>query len=218
MATNRAGRLWTPAEIEKLEDMVGLYSFEEIGKKLGRTALAVERKLTKLGLLDTKINAGLLSLHEVSKAMNVDSSVVKDWKEKHDFPLFIKHLRYTDVKQNSYYVEPEAFWKWVHNHKHIVNLARYERGSIIPEPPWLNTVIKYHTHTIPKNRRKLWTAEEDNRLWYSRYQLRKSVAELAEEFGRSKGAIQRRLEELAKRKMLEAKCERCGTDGRKQTR
>lgn len=212
MATNRAGKRWTQKEIEKLEDMVGLYSFEEIGKKLGRTALAVERQLTRLGITDTKINAGLLSLHEVAKAMNVDSSVIKDWKRKYDFPLLVKHLRYTNVKQNSYYVEPEAFWKWVHNHKHIVNLVRYELGSIIPEPSWLNAEIRYQIQTIPKNRRKFWTAEEENRLLYSRYQLRKSVAELAEEFGRSKRAIQRRLEEIAKRKMEAYR------NGRKQAR
>jgi len=201
LATNREGKHWTQEEIEKLEDMVGIYSFEEIGEKLGRTALGVEKKLVKLGFCDTKINAGYLSLHEVSQALNVNGSVIKGWKKKYDFPLFNKSLRYTGLKNKSHYVKPDSFWKWAFKNKDVINLTRYELGSIIPEPAWLKEAIKEQSASIPKNTRVLWTPEEETRLWYSRYQLKMTIAELAIEFGRSKNSVQRKLENLVKQKM-----------------
>lgn len=161
------GRFWTDEEVAFLEDNVGLKTFTFIAEKLGRTVPAVHNKACELGIGRPLEAAGLLSLNEITKALDVTHDVVYRWMEKHDFPAMKKNLsrrRTSSHKIYRYVIDPEKFWKWAEKHKDLVNFARIEEDVILPEPRWVIAERAKDAQEIPKRTSQLWTDYEIKKL------------------------------------------------------
>lgn len=197
--SSREGLAYTKEELSILEEMVGNYSFNTIAKHIKRSPKAVERQLTRMGLINTKMSAGYLSANELSKAISVDYKLLKRWREEHGLPLKRKNLRFGADKNYSWHIYPEDFWKWAENHKDLINWKQYKRDSLHPEPDWLDTAIR--ECKIPKNNKRLWTKEEDNELWYLFYNRGMKQKAIAERLGRSVNGVEKRLKRLRQERL-----------------
>lgn len=192
----RAELKYTQEELELLEDMVGTTTFVTIAKKLNRTPLAIERQLTRMGLINTKLESGLLSANELCNALQVHSKVLMRLKKQFNLPLRRKSLRYGCGKYNSWLINPEEFWRWAKKHKQEVNWAKYVAGSIIPEPDWLQAAIRVQMDTLPPKRKQVWSPEDDNLLWQLFYSRGMKQKDIAAELGRSLHGVEKRLKRL----------------------
>jgi len=202
MANNleREGRKYNQDELRLLEEMVGTHSFVYIGKQLKRSPKAVERQLTRMGLLHTKISGGWLSANEIAKALNTHFKVILRWKDQLGFPLKNKNLRYGKAKYVSWHISVDDFWRWASKHKEVVNWTRYEPESLLPEPAWLRDMIRIQRETIPKKQKLYWTPTEEKKAWdmYYRGIMQKDIAKSLD---RSVNSVEKKLKRLRDMKL-----------------
>ena len=147
---------------------------QKTAEKLNRSVASVKRKAANLNL---NHYTDSLSAKIVAKCFVVDVSVVIRWINKFDLPC----KKVVCGNQMRYLIEGEKFWKWAENNKDIINWAKYERQSLLPEPDWLRGVIR--SYNTPKAREKY----TDDDIVKIRVLLSKglSYAEIAKETGRS---------------------------------
>jgi Sigma-70, region 4 len=195
MIAVRHQRRWTTEEDQFLKDHVGIRSFDYMAKKLGRTPYAIERRLEKLGLLNTKLAGGWLSGNQLAEILGVESSVVYRWRDKHNLPLKKKRLRYNKTAQDSYYITVEDFWKWAKDHQDKFNATKVDTDFLIPVPDWF---YKKHQEDlkIPQRTKQYWTTEEDRKVWKLYYEMGMKQKEIAIILNRSQNAVEKRLKRL----------------------
>lgn len=80
-------RSWTPEEIQKLEDLTGVYSTTTIAAKLGRSYDSVRRKMRYLSMTtkDARSSKGLTPT-DFSEIFGVDKKVVRYWAKNGILP------------------------------------------------------------------------------------------------------------------------------------
>lgn len=196
---DREGKPYTAEEEEQLHHMVGMYSFITIGKRLGRSPEAIESKLTRMGLVGTKLGAGYISAHELCQAIGETHQTLLKWREEYNLPLKKKNLRYNANKNLSWHIFPDEFWEWADKNRKLVNWKRYKLGSLLPEPSWVYDAIRESSK--PKNNKRPWTSEEDNELWYLYYTKGEKQKDIAKKMERSLNGIERRLKRLRDAKL-----------------
>lgn len=167
-------REWTEHEEKYMKRYYLNQPSEVTAKKLDRTIYSVRRKAAIMGL---NHYTDQLNAKTIAGCFNCDFSVVLKWIEKYGL-----HARKVICKnQTRYSVSPGDFWQWAENHKELINWARYEQKSIIPEPEWVREEVK--NYKTPMSRQK-YTEEEKEKI---RFLLRKGMnyREISEEIGRS---------------------------------
>ncbi|WP_449537616.1 DNA-binding protein [Ferdinandcohnia sp. Marseille-Q9671] len=127
-------RTWTYEEIEFLKDHVGRMKISTIANQLDRTETAVELKIKRLGLSNTKSFTGQLTMHELATLLKIDPKSVKLWIDNHGLKYTKKATRNT---RKFYFIKPEDFWGWAKNNKDRVDFSKIERNAIVPEPDWV---------------------------------------------------------------------------------
>ena len=197
----RYRKRWTKEEDEILAEMVGEYAFNYIANVLGKTPSAVETRLKRLGLLNTKEQGGWITARQLAKALGEDQRKVMKWYRKHGLPLRHSSLRYYSVgrnrrKMNIYLILPEEFWKWAKQHKDLLNFAKTDPYRLAPIPDWFWEKQKQDQATTPKRQKQYWTPEEDQKLWDMFYRQGLSQKEIAAQLGRTKMGVQKRLKRL----------------------
>ncbi|MFT4417012.1 DNA-binding protein [Fredinandcohnia humi] len=128
-------RAWTYEEIEFLKDNVGRMKIATISRQLDRTETAVELKIKRLGLSNTKSFTGQLTMHELATLLKIDPKSVKLWIDNHGLKYTRRATRNT---RKFYFIKPEDFWEWAKNHKERIDFSKIERQSIVPEPAWVD--------------------------------------------------------------------------------
>ncbi|HEM5896487.1 TPA: helix-turn-helix domain-containing protein [Streptococcus suis] len=174
------GRRWTAEEIAYLEKKCDRIPLKNIAKRLKRSTFSVRSKMQRLDLT-IQSTEDFVSLMEFCEWVDVTPSKVRYWIRAKDFPA---RKRGKDMK-----FQIEDFWKWAEQNKKYIDWDRFPRYVFLPEPAWLDEQKSL------KERYRKWTAAEDKRLAVclaNRY----SYNELVAEFGRSKGAIRRRIYDL----------------------
>lgn len=188
---------WTTEQIDILKSCVGKLTFDKIAKKVGKTPEAVESKLDKLGLANTKIASGLVTVHELAVTLKVDDKTVRRWIENRGLPAEKKNLRYGNkngTKRLFTYISIEDFWKWASKHKDLINWYKLERNVLIPEPDWVEKRRKLDYYKKPA--RKPWTPQADRKLWKLYYVDGLPQKEIAILMDRTLNSIERRLKRL----------------------
>ncbi|NQJ70576.1 helix-turn-helix domain-containing protein [Streptococcus suis] len=174
------GRRWTAEEIAYLEKKCDRIPLKNIAKRLKRSTFSVRSKMQRLDLT-IQSTEDFVSLMEFCEWVDVTPSKVRYWIRAKGFPA---RKRGKDMK-----FQIEDFWKWAEQNKKYIDWDRFPRYVFLPEPAWLDEQKSL------KERYRKWTAAEDKRLAVclaNRY----SYNELVAEFGRSKGAIRRRIYDL----------------------
>lgn len=184
-------RHWTEEELEYLQDRWGTVSIKGIAKGINRSINAVKLKAQRIGLGDPKMHYDGITISQLSKALNVSYSTVKNWIENHNFPVKEKLFA---IEEKVKVVTYEDFWKWAEEHKQMIDFSKVEKNILGAEPDWVD--IKRGADKIGSRKATKWTEEEDKllRSMVNAYQY--TYSEIAKALGRTEGACKRRLMEL----------------------
>lgn len=183
---------WTAEEIDYLETNVGKIKIPTMAKKINRSVYAIEMKLSRLGLYNTRLESGRLTVGELANILHTDNHVVSNWIQEHGLKAV---KRITKIKRVYYLVDTEEFWKWAENNKQRIDFYRIEPKILVPEPIWVDVDRKKDYQNIPRMRHKKWCVKEDEKLIWLLGQGH-SRMEMANVLKRSGNAVQRRISRL----------------------
>lgn len=167
-------REWTEQEIIYLNRRYLKQPVSRTAAFLNRTESSVKRKASRIGLNHYADN---LTAKSIARCFHTDVSVVIRWINKLGLPAYCINC----TTETRFIIEADKFWKWAEDHKDKINWAGYELKSILPEPEWVNEIVRAY----PKKRsRKKITEHEKNQI---RNMLRKGMSykEISEQIGRS---------------------------------
>lgn len=187
---------WTPEELAYLQDSWGVYSIETIAKNLNRSINAVRLKAQRIGLGDPTLHFDGITVHQLSKALNISYSIILNWIQRYNFPAWRKKF---SKNWRVLVVTYKDFWKWAEEHKHMIDFSRLEENLLGPEPEWAkekrnaDRITNLH---IEKSYGHEWTEEEDNILKSMLNAYCYTYPEIAARLKRSEGAIKRRIQDL----------------------
>jgi predicted transcriptional regulator len=187
-----SGKRWTNEEEDFLKEKVGTLSIPILSKRLGRSALAVELRLRKLGIENTKFLSGKLTANELANALKIDSHTVYRWIKENGLKAVYKTTRHV---AKFYLIDVSDFWKWAEKNKEKINFTKIYPFILLPEPDWVAEERKRDYHCIPKRHAAIWNSEEDNNL-ISLLNGNYTQKEIAQIMNRSERAIQRRTSRL----------------------
>lgn len=186
---------WTEFEHEYLAENRGTKSLPTIAKNFSRSENAVKIKAFKLRLGAFLENGDYITPNQLFTALGINGGKgykMKSWVENRGMPVKNKKVNKCSFK----IIYLEDFWEWAERHKHFIDFARLEWGTLGIEPEWMRDVRRAQEikrigyHATP------WMAEEDERLKALVKLQRYGYAELSKLVGRSCGAVQRRLVDL----------------------
>ncbi len=146
---------WTESEIRYLKRNYINQPVSDTAKYLGRTESSVKHKASRLGICNYKFE--YINATEAAKCFGISPvHFIKlvDYGLPYEFSVVYEHqtmLLFSAVK----------IWKWIAENKHRINWAKYRRGSLLPEPEWLDEVIsEYNT----PNKHKRFSNTEINMI------------------------------------------------------
>lgn len=125
-------REWTDREVSYMYKRYLRQSVETTAKFLNRSVSSVKHKAIKLGL--NNYYGEKISAKALANCFHSDIRTIQRWINKFDLPCKKVEL---DV-YTRYSIDPVEFWKWAETHKDVINWKKYERGTLFPEPSWLN--------------------------------------------------------------------------------
>lgn len=203
-----ASRHWTQEEIDYALDKYTTVSIAHIAKRLGRTELAVRRKIEKiLGTRKRSYSDGFFSTMEIADILSVTKETVNRWIRQHNFPAIKVNKKMAEKKGNKnnhyiYIINPDDVWGWVKDNRDKFNIyaRQIQRGMILPEPRWLLEDIE---NDVWYGRNEEWTKEMLATLYKYRFEDGLKLRECAEKFGKSLPAIQKQLKKINEMKMSE---------------
>lgn len=122
-----AGRRWTPAELETLQDMYGEIRVDVIAKGLGRTVSAIHVQAGKLHLGRAR-PAGVLSLHELMGVLGVDShnSVIRWIRE--DLLIARRKVTYGMTRRPEWWITEPDLIAFLAANAHLVDRDRVDEA------------------------------------------------------------------------------------------
>lgn len=170
---------WTEEEVAYLEKYYERRGVDYIAMRLNRSLHSVKRKAQRLGY-----NAYIcedLYVRTIAKCFDCDSRVINRWIDVYGLPYRTVERGQAICKL----ISVKDFWKWANNHINLIPWSKYERFSIIPEPKWLDNVIK--EYGIKNNRKRITYAEKQHVIWLRKQG--KSFNEIASEMHRTVDSI-----------------------------
>lgn len=183
--SQRKTRKWTAAEVEYLEEKVGMISIETIAKNLKRTPKSVTSKLAKIGI-SQMVNQSWLTASAFVEALNIDYAQLMHWVNKKGLPSrkpkFSKYRR----------IDINKFWKWAKDHTELIDWVRFEQLALGKEPKWAENVRK---NTRVRKTKVKWTAHDDYIL-ECMLKNEATYPEISEALQRSDLAIKRRIYQM----------------------
>lgn len=184
------GNWWSNEEVEFLEESWGNKSIPAIARKLDRSTNAVIKKAWKLGLGEQIASSNYVTFNQLIKELGYKGSYTWFFNKfkAHGCPIKSKKKLNRSYKV----VNVDEFWKWAKNNKQILNFENFEEYALGKEPEWVKEK-RFLDKKNKLNNKKLWTKEEDNLLIAKVKSNKYTSADLAQEFGRSEQAINKRL-------------------------
>lgn len=185
-------RAWNAEEIDYLKDHIGFYKMTTIAETMGRSLESIRVKMNRLGLSNTKLQTGLLTIGELAKLLKVDRNTIKWWIQKYDLPYKKKVTR---ESKSFYLIDSSDFWKWAKLHKNKVQFSNIDSRALLPEPEWVEEERRKDQQVVKKKVYKFWTTKEDQRL----LQFRKeglTYVEIGKRMDRSSISVERRYKRI----------------------
>ncbi|MFD1778595.1 DNA-binding protein [Fredinandcohnia salidurans] len=183
-------RTWTYEEIEFLKDNVGRMKISTIANHLHRTETAVELKIKRLGLSNTKSFTGQLTMHELATLLKIDPKSVKLWIDNHGLRYTKKATRNT---RKFYFIKPEDFWDWAKNNKSRIDFSKIEKNAIVPEPCW----VEGERSKQKRVNYRAWTTVEINSM-IELVATGTPFSDIGKRLNRSPISIQRKYQRMSK--------------------
>lgn len=186
-------RNWSAEEIDYLESRWGVVSIKSIAKHLNRSINAVKLKANRIGLQDARFSGDVITVNQLSKALNLDYKTVRKWIDLYSFPS--KQKIFTKTKK-TLVVSYDDFWQWAEENKQRINFARMEPNILGPEPDWVKEKRKADFMSRNREFGKKWTKWEEDNLKDLVNSYRYTYPEIAKMLNRSEAAIKRKLYDL----------------------
>jgi hypothetical protein len=179
-------------DIQLIKDQVGAFPLSTIAKKLNRTIVALEVKITRMGLSHTKSYTGMLTAGELAKNLNIDRNTVMQWILNHELD---SHQRVTRNKRKFTFINIEDFWSWADKNRYKIDFSKLEPNSLPPEPDWVAGERKI---TKQVTNYKVWTKQEEKLLleWHC---CGKSLSEISGMLGRTSDSIRKKIKRLTEK-------------------
>ena len=76
---------------------------------MDRTYTAVIVKMKRLGLSNTKLQTGFLTIGELAKVLKVDRTTIRWWIKRHGLPY---KKRITRKSKSFHLIDSSEFWEW----------------------------------------------------------------------------------------------------------
>lgn len=118
-----------------------------------------------------------LYVKTIAKCFNCDSRVINRWINDYGLPYRIVQRGQATCKL----ISTKQFWKWVKEHSDLIPWSKYEKFSILPEPEWVDKMIK--DYAVKNNRKRITHAEKQHVIWLRKQG--KSFKEIALEMNRT---------------------------------
>ena len=183
---------WNTEEIEYLQEHIGIHKIPTIAQTIGRSYTSVIVKMKRLGLSNTKLQTGFLTIGELAKVLKVDRNTIRWWIKRHDLPY---KKRVTRQSKSFYLIDSSDFWEWAERHKEKVQFSNIDSQVLLPEPEWVDEERRKDKQIVKKKVYKNWTTKEDQRL----LELRKkglTYAEIGLRMNRSSISVERRYKRI----------------------
>ena len=195
----KSTKFWTDDEINYLENNYGVHSLKKMSKKLNRTEKAIKEKCYKLGLTSALNSTGMLNPNEIANALGTYRSTIYKFIKNKGLPA----KKQVVLRKGEFWrIKPEDFWDWLEENKDLVDLSKFEKNSLGPEPEWVD--IKRRNDIKGKNRHnKNWSKAEINYL-KANYKI-KSHKEIASHLNRSLQSVQAKAKKLNLTKLIQIK-------------
>ncbi len=153
-------KMYSVEEVEFLKEHVGYMKLTTIAKKLNRPLESVSIKLKRLGLGDTRSQAGMITIGELAKILDVDRKTVENWVLRHGLRC-LKQI--TRQSKSFYFINPTDFWVWAEYNKEKISFYKIEKNVLAPEPEWVDQerikkrdrVVNYRTWTTGEKKNLL---------------------------------------------------------------
>ena len=188
------GKNWSDYEINYLEDKWGETSIPAIAKHLRRSIGAVKNKATRLGLQRFVHQGEYITFAQLIRAIGQrgNYSYLLRRLPKDGFPIKEKLMINKTVK----IVWLKDFWDWAKENQTKIDFSNFEENMLGPEEEWVKNKRRVDRNTKRKINTAPWTPSEDRRLKQELNKYKYTYSELALMFGRTCGAIQRRMCDL----------------------
>ena len=175
------GRKWTDEEIAKLEEWAGMFTVEQMAKKLGRSWNAVNLQIGRLGIPGIRRGTEHLSMRQLSIVVGIDSrTIYKKWVAKGG----LKPMR----KGSMVMFSQDRVIRFMRDHPDYWNARLITDDSLFLRYPWYQE--KKRTDVLKS--RRYWTPQEVSRL--HTYEMRgMKMREIAERMGRTESSIKQKL-------------------------
>jgi hypothetical protein len=189
----KGSRNWTEREIEYLEDKWGYKSVNAMARSLNRSPVAVILKAKRLGKTSIYTSGDYLSANRVARLMKVDIHTVTDyWIAKKGLKCSRKPMR---LKRRIIIIRLDDLVDFLKNHPGLWDSRKLVLHGLGFEYEWLRGK-RILDRFEPSRKLKLWTKAEDARALFLFYSQNKSLKEVSEIMGRSKGGVERRLSRI----------------------
>lgn len=174
---------WTKAELNYLENKVGILSTEAIGKALGRSTSSVALKQHRLGLGGYLANTESLNKNNICQILGIEYKTLQRYERN---GLLIRR------RSGIYSISQENLLRWLKNNQDLWNAARVTDESIFADAKWYKSK-KEADKGRQKSREVNFTQEEISRMNFLYYNKAYSVQQVADELGRSYCSIRSKL-------------------------
>ncbi|MBS4189964.1 helix-turn-helix domain-containing protein [Bacillus sp. FJAT-49705] len=185
-------KVWNLEEIEYLKEQIGVHKITTIAQTMDRSYHSVIVKMNRLGISNTKLHTGLITIGELAKLVKVDRNTVKWWVEKHGLPCTKKVTR---KSKGFYFIDPSDFWKWAEENKDRVQFSNIDSKVLLPEPEWVQEERQKENDVVKKRAYKTWTTKEDQLLLKLRSEGL-TFTEIAVKMNRSSISVARRIKRI----------------------
>jgi DNA-directed RNA polymerase specialized sigma subunit len=180
---------YAPEDIQMIKDQLGSQSLSTIAKRLNRSIVALEVKITRLGLSHTKSYTGMITAGELAKALKIDRNSVMQWILNHDLDSY---QRITRSKKRFTFIDIDEFWEWADKNRQKIDFSRLEPDALPPEPSWVEDERKLERLVTNY---KAWTKHEE-RLLMEFYCCGKTMGEISAILGRTRESIRKKIKRL----------------------
>lgn len=186
---------WRVEDLDYLRRNWGRVSLETLAKKLGRTENAIVARAFILKLPPCYTQSEDIPLSEFSRDTGISSvRITRTLAVKFDFPIKSKKPGKT---RYYFYVDIERILPWLESHQSLYSAAKIPLYYFGEEPDWLAEKRKADSYLESETVDGKWKAEHwseaDLRKLKDMVANRKSQAEIANELGRTEGAVRAKL-------------------------
>jgi hypothetical protein len=181
------------AQMEYLEEKLGVMNYSVIAKNLGKQPSTLDAYRSRKGLPSNRDSVDGIPIYDFAEAVGVrNETIYKYWIKQYGFPVKKVPVGFNNNKEM--FVEIKKFWPWAWDHKHFVDFSKIQPGILGPEPDWVKEMRQLDfTDWGKKGWSKPWTPEEDLKLRNLMRLHKYNYRQISDFMQRTELAIQNRL-------------------------